>query len=148
VAHSVCYVIDVPGAEFNATCTACEPASEKDLATLLATGSLWQPRDVADVGWSVELTGVVTVVWLTTKYTQLREHSSVAKRVLDWERIVLSPFLERRIVRMDELLLTKWEDIAGEWWFRDHASAERLWQWARSEEPESWSIRSSPLASI
>jgi hypothetical protein len=141
MSYSVSYVVDVPGPEFNAQCAGWPRATDDDLARLRINGTLWDgqlPR--ANIGFTAELTGLVTLVWLTTKFTVFSTDESVRQSILEWEAEAFVPLQHRRIARVDEFVLAQWESLAGDWWFRDLSVCDRFWQWLVEREPTGWQL--------
>lgn len=140
MSHSVCYVLDVSGSDFATTCVSSRRASPADIAQLIETGALWDCEGaVSGIGCSVELTGVVTLIWLTAKYSQFVGNEDIRASVLSWERVALAPFDQRTVIRLDELVLEDWQRLVGALWFRDSLAAGQFWAWIRGQSPESWS---------
>lgn len=139
--HSVCYVVDVPGTEFNAIAGSWNRASQEEIETLCSTGTLWDGDSLSPpMSFLAELTGVVTIVWLTTKYTAFLTHQPSAAAVLEWENVALKPFADRRVARLDEFVLEQWESFAGEYWFRHQAVCENFWEWLGGHDNTTWTL--------
>jgi hypothetical protein len=145
--YSVCYVIDVPGRQFNAKCGAWVRASGSDFEELEAERVLWEgDLPEFELSFTAELTGEVCVVWLTERYSRFQHDAEVAKRVHAWERIAFAPFPRARIARLCESLLNEWEAIPNDEWWRRRASADEFWDWLERQQAtrELWELLSSP----
>jgi hypothetical protein len=138
MSHSVCYVANVSGIEFNARCPALQQASDDTIEILRTTGSRWD-GDVPSVGvsFTAELTGLVTIIWLTTSYTAFLADPHSAEVVHNWEKVAFS-WLSVPVARIDEFVLNKWESLAGELWFTDPSACTRFWDWTREQDPLHW----------
>ena len=72
MSYSVTYVVDMSGKAFNSALADERRAGEADFHNLVQAGSLWDGRLAhQQAEFSVELTGVVTILWLTTKYSRI-----------------------------------------------------------------------------
>jgi hypothetical protein len=139
VSHAVSYVVDQPGVDFNATSPAWQRASEAIIETLRATESIWDGDLPSGISFTAELTGVLTIIWLTTSYTMFLTDRNRAELVRTWEEAAFSS-LSKRVARVDEFLLLQWQNSAGEWWFRDRSLSARFWEWLKGQAPLHWEI--------
>lgn len=94
MSYSVSYVVDVAGSAFNAAeCSPWQPASPTEIEELRMTGSLWS-GEIPSAGLSAtaELTGIVTLIWLSTRYSVFLADPHATTRVLSWEEAAFVPF--------------------------------------------------------
>jgi HEAT repeat protein len=139
MSHSTTYIVFKPGHCFNRLIDPAFRASADQLAELVETGSLWDGRlPVSPVEFSVELSGLVTVLWLPVKYSIFYMDAAEQKRVLEFESKLVSSVGAARVFRLDELLLERWELLSGEDWFRSKCSVEDLSKWIVSQDTSIW----------
>jgi hypothetical protein len=144
MSYAVSYVLDVAGSVFNARFQQWPQASSAELAELESAGTLWSGNvPSANITATAELTGLVTLIWLSTKYSVFLADSETARRIALWEGVAFEPFHATNIARLDELLLEQWEASAGELWFREPVWCQRFWPWLMTQDPTSWKLLTS-----
>lgn len=96
-------------------------------------------------GWeSGELIGVqldpfVTELSLPIKYSWLvQTHPESLARVDRFDQALASVFYDRTIIRVDEVLLQKWERRSGEAWRAEPSGMAAFYGWLVRQEPEHW----------
>ncbi|RCS43204.1 hypothetical protein DTL42_19220 [Bremerella cremea] len=140
MSNLVSYVIDLPGRDVIPSLAPSYQPNEAALKEVTRTGSLWDGRLIeSSVDFSIELSGEITVVWLTTRYSNFISDPVVHDFVINWENI-LSGLLEARIVRVDEFLLNQWESERGDFWFREKGAFAAFIEWVIQKPSESWSL--------
>jgi hypothetical protein len=141
MSYSVSYVVDVTGSVFNAEYSPWGPASTAEIEELETTGSLWNGEiPSAGLTATAELTGIVTLIWLSTKYSVFLAEPETTSRVLRWEQATFGPLQTISVARLDEFLLEQWEAEAGELWFRDPRRCERFWGWLATQQKAGWKL--------
>ena len=128
--YSVCYLIDVPGREFNEIQDPQYRASDRKLEEFTQSACLWDGKlSGSSIEYLVELSGTLTVVFLTIKASAYKYAVEVREHVEHWEGILHSILSDTKIMRVDELNLEEWESISEEFWFREVGAFDRAWQW-------------------
>jgi hypothetical protein len=144
MSYAVSYVLDVAGSVFNARCHQWPQASSAELAELASAGTLWSGNiPSTNITATAELTGLVTLIWLSTKYSVFLADSETAGRIVLWEEAAFEAFHRTKIARLDELLLEQWEESAGEFWFRESLWCQRFWPWLMTQDQTSWKLLTS-----
>jgi hypothetical protein len=111
---------------------------------LESAGTLWSGNiPSANTAATAELTGLVTVIWLSTKYSVFLADSEAAGRIVLWENVAFEPFQATSMARLDEALLEEWEKKAGEFWFRESVWCQRFWPWLMTQDQTSWNLLTS-----
>ena len=127
MSHTVTYIVWQPGHCFNKLLDVGYQASPDELRELAETGSLWDGKlPVSSAEFSVELTGRVTILWLTTKYSMFLTDVAARREILEFEKQLAQSVCAHSIVRLDEFLLDQWNAVAGEDWFRSRTSAQHF----------------------
>lgn len=140
MSHLLSYVIDLPGREFVSILAPSFQPNEAALEEVIKTDSLWDGRLIdSSVDFSIELSGEVTVIWLTTRYSNFITDPTVHDFVTKWES-ELSGRLNARIVRIDEFLLNQLETERGEFWFREKGAFAAFMEWVSQKPTESWQL--------
>jgi hypothetical protein len=140
MSHAVSYVVDIVGVDFNAGCPAWQRAPNETIEVLRSTGSRWD-GDLQSIGisFTAELTGLVTIIWLTKSYTAFLTNQATAQVVLNWEKAAFS-WLSAPVARVDEFVLNRWESLFGELWFTDPSLCAKFWIWIREQDPLHWEL--------
>ena len=140
MSHLLSYVMECSGREVVSILSPLYRPNDAALEELIETGSLWDGRLIeTSVDFSVELSGEVAVLWLTTRYSQFMADPVVHTSVTAWEGY-LANLVDTRIVRIDEFLLSQWEAERGDFWFREKGAFDAFMDWVRTKPPESWQL--------
>ncbi|NDY71860.1 hypothetical protein DO021_07295 [Desulfobacter hydrogenophilus] len=146
MSHSITYIIYQPGHYFNRLMDPLFRALPGELAELLETDSLWDGKlSDSSVEFSVELSGFVTVLWLSAKYSVFLTDTAEQKKVLEFESKLISSLAGTKIFRLDELLLERWELLSGEEWFRFKNLIQEFSNWIVSQDTDNWLELNSSL---
>ena len=141
MSYAVSYVLGVAGSVFNARCLQWPQASSVELEELESAGTLWSGHiPSANITATAELTGLVTLLWLSTKYSVFLADPEAAGRIILWEEVAFEAFHATPIARLDELLLEQWEESAGDFWFREPVWCQRFWPWLMKQDQTSWKL--------
>jgi hypothetical protein len=144
MSYSIIYIVDLPGRLFNQLLPAESRLPTEDIEVYAETGAehevtLSHTEEVV----GVELSGCVTRICLSYKYSWYVLDAKTKDAVERWERHLRQIVPDVKIARLGEHLMDSWEQIASTsardgFWYRRPELVAEFFQWLETQDREQW----------
>jgi hypothetical protein len=145
MSHQICYLIDLPGEQFNDLMDARYRLTDVSFDDVPPNEGYYRDAKLrgSDEAFTAEFSGRWTLASLAYPYAAflfdpVGPTAEIVRRVEDWERHLRQLLPSVEIVRIDEALLNPWMARTNELVVRDDTEVRRLIASLSTADPDYW----------